>query len=183
MKKLFLFLTMFIATIVNIQAQQFTYRDVSGKPGMNIVDSQPNGVEVVYSIPDFSMEDLMVNGVAMKSISLPGTFLFNDEGMPNLPGKGGYIAIPQGATAKLRIVSQRTDVIHNVEIAPAPRIPLENDNKPLNYTPNPAVYSQNAFYPASPAQISSVTKFRGVDVVMLGMTPFQYNPVTKDMIV
>ncbi|MCX6277520.1 MAG: C25 family cysteine peptidase [Bacteroidetes bacterium] len=183
MKKLFLFLTMFIATTLNIQAQQFTYRDVSGKPGMNIVDSKPNGVEVVYSIPDFSMEDLMVNGAAMKSISLPGTFLFNDEGMPNLPGKGGYIAIPQGATAKLRIVSQRTDVIHNVEIAPAPRIPLENDNKPLSYTPNPAVYSQNAFYPANPAQISSVTKFRGVDVVMLGLTPFQYNPVTKDLIV
>lgn len=183
MRKLFIFLLFCVAVTLSMQAQQFTYPDVSGKPGMNIVDSKPTGVQVVYSIPDFSMEDQMVKGTMMKSINLPGTFLFNDEGMPNLPGKGGYIAIPQGATPKLRIVSQQTDLIHNVEIAPAPRIPLDNDKNPLDYSPNLAVYAKNAFYPANPVLLSSVSKFRGVDVVMLGITPFQYNPVTKDLVV
>ena len=183
MRKLFFFLMLFMAIAVNMQAQQFTYSDVSGKPGMNLVDSKATGVQVVYNIPEFSMEDQMVKGSPMKSINLPGTFLFNDEGMPNLPGKGGYIAIPRGATAKFRIVSQKTDVIHNVDIAPAPRIPLDNDKNPVDYTPNLAVYTKNAFYPENPVQLSTVSQFRGVDVVMIGMTPFQYNPITKDLIV
>lgn len=172
------------AAVMSLQAQHFMYPDVTGKkPGMNLVETSTSRVTVEYAVPEFTMEDLVVNGATMKNIQLPGTFLFNDEGMPNLPGKGGYIAIPQGAVAKLRIVSEKTDIIHNVEIAPAPRIPLDSDKNPLEYTPDPSVYFRNAYYPASPVQLSEVTHIRGVDVVILGVTPFQYNPVTKDLIV
>ncbi|HNW74113.1 MAG TPA: C25 family peptidase propeptide domain-containing protein, partial [Bacteroidales bacterium] len=183
MRKFTMLLVMFVLTAFTLQAQDFTYPDTWGKPGFNLVSAQPNRVQVVFSLPEFSMQDLTVKGNVMKNITVPGTFLFNDEGMPNLPGKGEFIAIPQGATPKLKIISLRTDLIHNVEIAPAPRIPLDNDRNPLDYTPNPQVYSKNAYYPASPVQISEVMKIRGVDVVMIGVTPFQYNPVTKDMIV
>lgn len=184
MKNIYLTLILCVAWVFSVQAQQFRYPDLSGKKaGMNLVESKSSGVQVEYAVPDFSMEDLMVQGTMMKTINLPGTFLFNDEGMPNLPGKGGYIAIPRGAQPKLRIVSQLTDVIHNVEIAPAPKIPLDNDNSPLVYSPNPAVYGKNAFYPSSPVQLSAVSSIRGVDVVTIGITPFQYNPVTKDLVV
>ncbi len=183
MRKFTMLLVMFVLTAFTLQAQDFTYPDTWGKPGFNLVSAQPNRVQVVFSLPEFSMQDLTVKGIVMKNITVPGTFLFNDEGMPNLPGKGEYIAIPQGATPKLKIISLRTDLIHNVEIAPAPRIPLDNDRNPLDYTPNPQVYSKNAYYPASPVQMSEVMKIRGVDVVMIGVTPFQYNPVTKDLIV
>ena len=39
------------------------------------------------------------------------------------------------------------------------------------------------FIHANPVIISEVTKIRGVDAVILGITPFQYNPVTKELIV
>lgn len=138
MRKFTMLLVMFVLTAFTLQAQDFTYPDTWGKPGFNLVSAQPNRVQVVFSLPEFSMQDLTVKGNVMKNITVPGTFLFNDEGMPNLPGKGEYIAIPQGATPKLKIISLRTDLIHNVEIAPAPRIPLDNDRNPLDYTPNHA---------------------------------------------
>ena len=53
----------------------------------------------------------------------------------------------------------------------------------MHYEKNPAIYSVNAFYPAQPIKLSEVSKIRGVDVVLLGITPFQYNPVTKELIV
>lgn len=183
MRKFTFFLLMFTLATINMTAQQFNYPDVSGKPGFNLVDSKPAFAHVSYAVPAFSLEDQVIKGTAMKYISLPGTFLFNDEGMPNLPGKGKYIAIPQGSTPKLRIVSQLTEIIHNVEIAPSPRIPLDNDNRPVEYAKNMQVYSKNALYPASPVSISEVTQIRGVDAVILGITPFQYNPVTKDLVV
>ena len=43
--------------------------------------------------------------------------------------------------------------------------------------------SFNKFYPEEPIQISKQEKIRGIDVVMLGITPFHYNPVTKQLIV
>ena len=178
----FILFMLFIATI-SLIAQQFNYPDIAGKPGFSLVDSKATSVRVNYSVPSFSLEDQMVEGTPMKYINLPGNFLFNETGMPNLPGKGKYIAIPQGSTPKFRIISQQTEVIHQVEIVPAPRIPLDNDNRPVEYAKNMQVYSKNALYPASPVSISEVSQIRGVDAVILGITPFQYNPVTKDLIV
>ncbi|MCK4585483.1 hypothetical protein KAU13_08715, partial [candidate division WOR-3 bacterium] len=46
-----------------------------------------------------------------------------------------------------------------------------------------SIYGRNAYYPESPVRLSEPMKIRGVDVVILGITPFQYNPVTKELIV
>ncbi|MDD4602894.1 MAG: C25 family cysteine peptidase [Bacteroidales bacterium] len=183
MKKNTLVIIMFLLVAFGVNAQQFSYPDSWGKAGFNLVDTRTTNVQVIYSVPNFSIEDFAVNGETMKNIMLPGSFLFNDAGMPNLPGKGTYIAIPQGSTPKLKIVSMRSETIHNVNIMPAPVIPAENDDSPIKYNKNMAVYSQNALYPAEPVKMSNVEQIRGVDVVLLGVTPFQYNPVTKDLIV
>ncbi len=182
MKKSYLLFT-FVCLVFAASAQSFSYPDAWGKTGFNLQDSKATSVQVIYSVPSFVLEDFPVNGQTLKTIMLPGALLFNDEGMPNLPGQGRYIAIPQGAVPHLNILSQRTVTIPNVEMAPAPNIPPENDDRPLRYVKNQSVFSTNAFYPANPIQISGVEKIRGVDVVMLGITPFQYNPVTKDLIV
>lgn len=183
MKKFTLLTICLLSAVFGIQAQNFSYTDSWGTSGFNLVDSKSGSVQVVFSIPQFGLDDFSVNGQIQKAINLPGAFLFNDAGMPNLPGQGRYIAMPQGAVAKLKILSQRTEIIHNVDLSPAPVIPAENDDRPLRYVKNPTVYSKNSLYPAQPVQISTHEQIRGVDVVMLGITPFQYNPITKDLIV
>jgi len=183
MRRFVFFLVMFIVAVSCIMAQQYNYTDVAGKAGFNLVSSTPASVTIHFAVPAFSLTDQIVKGTVMKHISLPGTFLFNDEGMPNLPGKGRYIAIPQGSVPKFRIVSQHTEIIHNVDIEPAPRIPLDNDTRPVEYEKNMQVYSKNELYPATPVSISGITRIRGVDAVIVGITPFQYNPVTKDLLV
>lgn len=182
MKRITLLLLLAIALGFTSTAQKFSYSGNWGKAGYNLVESKTTGVQIIHSVSEFTMEDVQVQGKVMKNVLLPGTFLFNDAGKPNLPGKGEYIAIPTGATPNLRVVSKRTETIHNVEIAPAMRIPLDNgEDYPL--TMDQAVYSKNAFYPESPVQISEIQHLRGTDAIMVGVTPFQYNPVTKDLVV
>ena len=141
------------------------------------------GVTVGYSVKSFTIAPADINGRGMSNIELDGNWLPNDEGAPNLPGGGRYIAIPQGAVPVLKIVSQRTETYKNIDVAPAFKIPFDTDKGPLQYPTRTDIYSRNAFYPASPVSLSAPSKIRGVDVVMLGVTPFQYNPVTKELVV
>jgi len=184
MKKLSLIIAgMLFLFASGVNAQRYSYADSWGKAGFNLVDSKANAVQVIFSVPQFSLEDFDLNGQTVKDVSLPGALLFNDAGAPNLPGQGSYIAVPQGSTPKMTIVSQRTETIHGVDIVPAPVIPWDNDKTPMVYEKKQSIYTNNAFYPESPVKVSEVTQIRGVDAVLLGITPFQYNPVTRDLIV
>jgi PKD repeat protein len=183
MKKiLYGLLTILLACIISdISAQKITYPDHWSDAGFKLRGSSASAAAVDFSISELTVEDITVDGQVMKNITLPGTFLFNNEGYPNLPGNGRYIAIPQGAVAKMRITASRIETLQGLDIVPAPRIPKETETGPLEYHRNMQVYSKNAFYPAQPVTLSAPGKIRGVDVVMLGITPFQYNPVTKEL--
>ncbi len=182
MKKFALLISCLAFIAVGIQGQTYSYTGNWGKQGFNLIESKTNAVQIVYSVTRFDLQPVMVEGQTMKNINLPGTFLFSDEGMPNLPSKSKFIAIPQGAKPVLKIISDRRETIHNIEIAPSPRIPADN-HPDFPLVRNQMIYSKNAWYPESPVQISDIQQIRGVDVVVFGITPFQYNPVTKDLIV
>ena len=152
-------------------------------PLFNLVSESPIGVEVVFSMHKMMVEERVIDGNRMKAFCIPGIFLPNSEGAPNLAGTGRYIAIPQGARAQVTIVDTRTEVYHDVEIAPAPNIPLDSDDSPLRYAKDMKIYGRNAYYPETPVKLSEPSKIRGVDVVILGIMPFKYNPVTKDLII
>jgi len=182
MKKATLLISFLVFVAVGIHAQNFVYTGNWGKQGFNLVESKTDAVQVVFSVNNFELQTVIVEGQTMKNINLPGTFLFNEEGMPNLPNKGQYIALPQGAKPVLKILSDRREILHNIEIAPSPRIPTDNQpDFPL--VRNQVIYSKDAWYPETPVQISELQQIRGVDAVVLGITPFQYNPVTKDLII
>ncbi|MBN2663882.1 MAG: T9SS type A sorting domain-containing protein [Bacteroidales bacterium] len=178
---LLLFISIFLANSVIAQQVNVQYYDNWGQAGFTLVETKNDGVIVNYSIKDFSLVTNNIDGENLQNISLPGALLFNDAGMPDLPGQGRTIAIPEGSTPVLTIVNIRTEIIPNVDIAPAPIIPMDADNQPMVYKKDNKIYSTDAFYPAKPVITSKVTQIRGVDVVTLGVTPFQYNPVTKEL--
>ncbi|MGB3340550.1 MAG: C25 family cysteine peptidase [bacterium] len=165
------------AEIITFNSNWHTY------PGFGIISETPSGIEVVFSLKKMTIEDIEVNGISMKTVSIPGVILPNNEGAPNLPGMGRYIAIPQHAQAKVTILSKQIEVYHNIDIAPAPNIPLETDTMPLLYKEDMAIYGRNVYYPEEPVILSKPMKIRGVDVVIIGITPFQYNPITKELII
>ncbi len=184
MKKTTLFIVVLLAVANMVFASQVVvYNDSWSNSGFSLEQRNNSGVTVNYSIKEFSLTDIRVNGEDMVNVFLPDVLLQNDEGAPNLAGGGRLIALPQGAYAKLNIISKRTETFYNVEVAPAPRIPFDTEDGPLVYNRDQTVYSKDAFYPASPVTLGEQTQMRGVDVVMLGITPFQYNPVTKELIV
>jgi PKD repeat protein len=164
------------------QAQRITYSDAWEQQGFTLTENQSDHVTINHSITTFTLEDVSEKGLIKKNINLPGTFLFNDAGAPNLPGSSRMIVLPKGASPKLKIIAQRTDTYDQIDIIAAPEIPLENAPMPASEE-NPEIYTNNAFYPQQPVVLSPVQEIRGLDVVLVGITPFQYNPVSKQLIV
>ena len=179
------FLSFLLILMISFSArsQVITFDNSWGEAGLTVESQSASGVELNFSIREFSIDDIEINGSRMKKINLPGVFLPNDEGMPDLPGTGRYIALPQGADADLEIVSFRTEVYEDIEVSPAPRIPKETETGPLQYQKNQAVYSSDELYPREPVILSTPKKIRGVDARIIGIVPFQYNPVKKELIV
>ncbi len=174
-----------LTTAIQVTGQriELNFPDVSFKPGFNLVDQDEYRVRVIHSIPHLSLNDVEVDGVQMKMPEMEGIFLPTDEGAPNLPGHGRYIALPQGATANLKLHAIRKKVVDNIDIVPSPNIPLADDDAPLKYQKDKDIYHRDAFYPKEPFRLSEPTSIRGVDVVMLGITPFQYNPVSRQLVI
>jgi len=164
-------------------AGDIKFTDSWGKAGYTVESQNGSKVLLNYSIKAFSLSDFQVNGESMQNLELPGHFLPNNAGAPNLPGSGRYIAIPQGAEASFNIVSYRSETFTNVNIAPAFRIPWANEDEDLEYIKDESIYSANKFYPEEPILLSEKGLVRGIDVVMLGITPFHYNPITHQLIV
>ena len=183
----FLFLVLFILFCLSLtgisNAQVYNYSDNWGNHGLTVERQSPSNVSLNFSVTQFQLDDIDIDGITQKAVHLPGVFLPNDEGYPDLAGTGKYIALPKGANATFRVISSRVETFTNVEIAPAPRIPKDTEVGPLVYTKNQQVYSSDRYYPASPVILSDKTQIRGVDVVLIGITPFQYNPVTKELLV
>jgi len=183
--KLFVFTlcTFFTLGTSLLFAQDVKYSDSWGDAGYTLENSDNSGLKINFSVTDFSFADTEIDGETMQNILLPGTLLPNDEGAPDLPGISRFIAVPQGATPRLIVKDFRMEKFENVTLAPAPRIPLDTEDGPLDYNKNLEIYTKDALFPANPFQISELTLIRGIDAVMLGVTPFQYNPVTKELIV
>jgi PKD repeat protein len=166
-----------------VSGEQLNYTDSWSDHGFTLVQSDQSGVRVIHSVNSFQWGQAIINDEAMTVIAMPGVMLPNDEGAPDLPGQGRYIAIPSGATARLNVIRMQTETFSDVSLAPAPRIPFEDDDSPLHYEKNMAIYGKDAFYPSEPVKLSQSARLRGVDVVMLGITPFQYNPVSRELVV
>lgn len=180
--QLIIFIFLQNSAILFAQRAEFQF-DTSKPEGIELLRSSQNGLRFSLHIPRMALNTVEENNFSGQVIEMQGIYLPADAGMPNLPAISRMIALPQGATASLKIHQVQRQVIPDVDLMAAPALPLGNDDNPLNYTRNAEIYGKNAFFPAEPFIIGGQTQIRGVDVMMMSFTPFQYNPVTKELVV
>ncbi len=165
------------------EAETLVFQENLGNAGLTIDRITDTYVEMTYRLERVEIDDILIDSRVRQQVSIPGVFLPNNEGAPNLPGFGRFVAIPEGAVPRLEILSMRTTRLENLDVLPAPPIPLEGDDSPPTYEEDPGIYSLDARYPAQAVRISDVRNIRGVDAVAVGVTPFQYNPVRRELTV
>jgi len=176
-----LLLALLIPTI--LFTETINYPDSWGQNGISLKTNSNKKVVLNYSISSFGIKPVSIDGSQMHELILSDVFLPNNEGVPNLPGISKFIAVPEGAKAKVKMVNFRTEIFKDIDMAPAPRIPWDTDPGELEYIKNEDIYNTDAFYPSVPVELSELTEIRGIHAVVLGITPFQYNPVSHELMV
>lgn len=162
-------------------AEVITFSDSWGPNGLTVVSQEPGGVELNFSISSLKFNGT-IDGVAGQTVSIPGLLFPNQAGAPDLPFVSGWLAIPQGAVkVSYQLGNCRKVDYSNLDIAPAREIPIDSDSANVPPEKNLEIYETNADYPGEVVMISPPTKMRGVDVIMIGISPLQYNPVTKQL--
>lgn len=177
-----LFITLVLLSGLTLTAQT-EYRLNNLQDGFSLGSRNNNTTIIVHNVSAVTLEQTDLEGLKGQFITMNGIHIANTAGAPDLPSSSTFVAIPNGSTPTIKMVNAKTKTIKDVDLIPAPQPQLDDDNSPTVYQKDMSIYGRNAFYPATPYNISEVTTIRGVDMVQVGVMPFQYNPVTKELIV
>jgi hypothetical protein len=186
MKKFFTQILLVSAVFISstlTYGQKYSYSDPWGSTGFSVLEADDKGVEINYSISGFEFMGMDYQGLGHKKLLLPGHFLYADEGAPDLPGSSRYILVPEGTVIEMHVLRSRVDTYYGIDLMPAPKIPLDIEDKPLEYRKDSLIYGRDAMFPENPVWIETGLKMRGMQVVLLTIVPFQYNPVTRELMV
>ena len=145
-----------------------------------ITDSKADHISLHFELGDFHIDTVSHEGELMHIIATKGIVAPNDYGLPDLPTFNRFIAIPQGAKAIVEVNTRRGEQLSNINLMPSFGSQCENDPE-LPFFKEPKVYATNSFYPAESYCTTEPRQLRGVDVIHIGLSPFQINPVTKEL--
>lgn len=169
----------FSLSILGLQAQSFTFPENENNEGLQILSSKQESIKLNYAIHKFNLEDVTINGENMLRLEHGLNLIPGKSGAPELPYIAAKVLIPQGATANFVILSAEKEVYSNIELSPAAAIPFDTqEDLPIV---KGSEYSLNSFFPTQTLQIEQ-TEVRGMNIANIGISPFQYNPVTKELI-
>ena len=150
--------------------------------GQNITisSSDHNHISLHFELNDYRIDTVMHEGELMHTITTKGIIMPNDYGLPTLPTFNRFVAIPQGAKVIVEVSTTREAILSDINIVPSVGSQAENDPE-RPFFRDPKVYSSNSFYPAEVYCTAEPQQLRGVDVIHLGLSPFQFNPVKHEL--
>ena len=160
-----------------------TFDNAWGNPGFSVARSGEDGVELVYSVGSLTLTPEQVRGELFTRVAIPGAMLPTNAGEPNLPGSGRYVALPEGATARVEILDQRTRSFPGVNVLPSARLPFDVERDAPIPEKDLAIYQGTTPWPKEAVRLSAVRQLRGVDSCLVGVTPFSWDPASKELTV
>ena len=180
MKRLFLLFNLILS--FGLLSAQETYRFSSeAAQGFRIESSSSTGLSLHYSVPEIGISAIDDGEAKGQEIIMKGSFGSYAEGLPNLPFENRYIAVPKGATVSIEVKEKGCRTLTGIDILPAAAVQGNAAVGKPRVQKDMGVYGKDANYPSENVAIAQTTQIRGLDVVMLNVTPFRYNPVRKTL--
>jgi len=150
----------------------------------NVNSSTATNLDISVDIPEVKLiEREYRDGNTYSSIIIPhaGKLM---TGKPDLPGLANWILIPNGTNVSISTYPGSPLVFENVDIAPLQPEPYDNlDSSLPPFEKDKAVYSRNADYPGTFAEVEPTKRKRGQECTILWIYPYQYNPVERTLYV
>lgn len=180
MKRVVLFCAAILAFHALHAQQHYQFR-TDAEQGFHIENSNTSGLSLHYTLTGIDIANIDNGEAKGQEIVLKGQFVPRAEGLPNLPFESRYIALPRGATASIEIKENASTTLSGIDLLPSAPILKNADVGLPKLWKNKEVYGKDSDFPSENVTIAQATQIRGLDVVLLNVTPFRYNPVRKSL--
>ena len=147
-----------------------------------IIQSNPNSLTIKVDFVDsYKITDTLVNGKTYQKITGRDDY-FRNPGEPWLPVYVLNIGIPHSSNPQLKVLEKNHQIRKNQFIIPYP------ENDPMFEVQNfeaidKTIYARNGIFPVAAAEFDESIVFRYARIIPLKISPFQFNPVTRDLII
>jgi hypothetical protein len=149
------------------------------RPRARIMASDAKHLTLRVSFPAARFVGRSGAGRAFTRVVMDGVGDPGGVGGPELPGMNEQFAIPQGASASVRIGSTSSYTIGGVDVAPLQQQPVDTldprfADRPFRF--DPGAYRSRAPFPHLPAQMGLQHAMRDLNVGELNLAGAQYQP-------
>ncbi len=146
-----------------------------------VLESTQDHIKVEFDFENsYSLVDTTIDGRNFQNIrgkSLP----MLTAGEPNVPAFYINIGIPSFSTPQVKILSVTKSVYENKFILPEPS--QDSVKKPLSIKDlDEKIYGSNKLFPSEACGIIDDYYYRYARIIILNASPYQFNPVTKELI-
>jgi hypothetical protein len=143
------------------------------------VTSVENGKKIQYSNPGFELKQFNQNGKNYIKPEMLNAGATVEPGQPYLPTISTFYAVEPGKTFSVSATILESETMSNVEV-----FPLEGWEPDLTGNATEGnIYTKNQNFPENIAIVSEPIIIRGLVLVQVSITPFQYNPISKELTV
>jgi len=127
--------------------------------------------------PAPQLVDLDYQGQTYQQIKSEGLESVAPVGTPDLPAAAFILEIPATSDISYTLDYQST-ILKDVDLLPAQEV---TDPLPEELVKNEVLFGNAEFYPPEIVKISDPAVMRGHRLVQVSVTPYQYNPVTREL--
>lgn len=140
-------------------------------------------IELTQQFEEKSLEFKEINGQNMIDFSKSYKVLSQEKGAPALPLFHTTVQLPATGNPEIEITFDEVVIHDNVLVVPSKGVIKRNvEPSSLAYTFG-SVYTADEFYPASAAILKTPFIWRSMRGAVIEVSPYQYNPVTKQLVV
>ena len=146
-----------------------------------VLESTPEYIKLEFDFQNsFTVKDTLIEGKNFNYIAGKSNGVRN-IGEPWLPGVVINLGIPLNSNPQINFLDIENNILTNKFILPVPK----NDPLVTKFDINeldPNIYNNNKFFPVTPAEFNNSYIMRFARVISLEVSPFQFNPVNRELI-
>jgi hypothetical protein len=146
---------------------------------IKIIESNSDHIKIELSYSGyFQLKEKVYQGMKFIYIEKNGVS-FRKPGEPWLPSQLYNFGIPFGKIANYKILNITQERIPNISVLPFP----DSLNQPIDKLKfDPSIYKNNNLFPPTPVNITGQFIMRYVKGASLEVAPYQYNPITRELL-
>jgi len=144
-----------------------------------IIESNSNFVKVEFNFENkYKILDTLIEENKFQYVE-GDEFSFGNPGDPWIPALSLNVGIPFNSNPQVKIISVDQQKIRQVFVIPYPDSLGQPFDK-LNF--NDTIYNSNNYFPKLPAAISATFIARYARIAGLRVSPYQFNPITRELV-